>query len=170
MLFSTHLNRLFLPVLAVLCGAAHAAGKAPAIIEGTRSDPKEIAAILESIPATTPEDSTLADRLLRLNLDVKFVMVSRFTAEDVQQSGGILRRGDVNYLFTTTEPNDRVKAQCPIWSTFAFTRRGHIWLPKTKSANFLANVPCIARHLDPLERRWNRFNSTNLLQLSRRCW
>ncbi|UYL85432.1 hypothetical protein gp30c [Acidovorax phage Alfacinha1] len=124
-----------------LCGAVHAADKQPAVIEGTRTAPKEIAAILSSIPATTPDDKTLADRLLRLNLDVQSVSVGRFTSDDIQQSGGVLRRGDVNYLFRTSEPSDRVKAECAVWNTFAFHRRGHLWLPKTKTANYLMNGP-----------------------------
>ncbi len=141
MQFFRRLNQPLLAAALTLCFSVHAAGKAPAVVEGTRSDAKEIAAILESIPTTTPEDSTLAERLLRLNMDVKFAMVSRFSTDDVQQSGGTLRRGDVSYLFTTTEPNERVKAQCPIWTTFRVTRRGKLWLPATKSANYLMNGP-----------------------------
>ena len=119
----------------------HAAGKAPPVIEGTRSDAKEIAAILASIATTVPQDKTLADRLLRLNIDVRTVTVSPFTAEDVKQRGGDLRRGDVNYQFSTSEPTPAALKECAIWSTFTFVRRQHLWLPTSKTANYLANGP-----------------------------
>ncbi len=127
--------------LAIALPAALAAGKAPPVVEGTRTDAKEIAAILASIPATAEPDKTLADRLLRLNLDVRSVNVGRFTADDVKQDPVNLRKGDVDYLFSMTQPGDRITKECAIVQTFTFTRRGHLWLPTNKTANYLANGP-----------------------------
>lgn len=125
--------------LAAIAFAAFAAGKAPPVVEGTRTDAKEIAAILASIATTVPQDKTLADRLLRLNIDVRSVSVSRFTPDDVKESGGDLRRGDVNYRFTAADLPATDTKECAIWSTFTFVRRQHLWLPTSKTANYLAN-------------------------------
>ncbi|RYF47977.1 MAG: hypothetical protein EOO27_36375 [Comamonadaceae bacterium] len=76
---------------------------------------------------------------------MKSINVGRFTEDDVKLSGGEQRRGDVDYRFSTTQPSERVTKECAIWSSFSFTRRGHLWLPTSKTANYLANGPLNCR-------------------------
>lgn len=132
----------FVALTLFVCSTAFAADKAPAVVEGTRTSPNEIAAILAAIPvAKSLPDKHLGDRLLRLNIDVKMVNVGVFTADDVQSSRGLLRSGDVDYMFTTSTPSEHVLKDCSIGSSFTLTRRGHLWIPSSRTANFLLNGP-----------------------------
>ncbi len=126
-------------LISSLAPVAHAAGRATPVAEGTRSDAKEIAALLQTIPTTLQQDTTLADRLSRLSMDVRFFQVSRYSADEVKDSDGRLRRGDVLYRFTTTDPTPQAVKECALWSTFSLVRRANIWMPTTKTANYLLN-------------------------------
>lgn len=123
-------------VLAALIATAGVATAA----DRTIKDPGEIQKILRTVPfADKTMYPSLAERLPNLGLQVERVEVGALTADDVAQSHGLYRRGDVQYVFSTNEPNDVVKKICPIWSRFTLIRRGGKWLPDDRTSNFLVS-------------------------------
>lgn len=121
----------------IACLLAAAAGMANAG-DRTINDPSEIQKILRAVPfADKSMYPNLAARLPNLGLRVERVDVGALTADDVFLSHGLYRRGDVQYVFSTNEPNEVVKKLCPIWSRFTLIRRGGKWLPDDRTSNFL---------------------------------
>lgn len=101
-------------------------------------DPGEIEKSLETVPfADKSMYPNLAQRLSNLGLKIERIDVGALTSEDVALSQGRYKRGDVDYRFYMNEPNDAVKALCPIWNTFTLTRRGSKWIPEDRTSNFL---------------------------------
>ena len=129
----------FLFRCAVLASVIAAAGVATAA-DRTIKDPGEIQKILGTVPFS---DKTmypsLAERLPNLGLRVDRVDVGTLTADDVSLSQGLYRRGDVQYVFSTNEPNEVVRKLCPILSRFTLIRRGGKWLPDDRTSNFLTS-------------------------------
>ena len=110
-------------------------------LDGTYTDAKTIDKVLASIPFTDKSMTyaNLGDRLPNLGLRVESINVGKFTADDIRAEPVRLHRGDIDYAFTTTEPNNVVKALCPIWSSFHLVRRGKKWIPQDRTSNFLVN-------------------------------
>lgn len=127
----------FLVKVGVLASVIATAGVAAAA-DRTIKDPGEIQKILRTVPfADKTMYPSLAERLPNLGLQVQRVDVGALSADDVALSHGLYRRGDVQYVFSTNEPNGVVKKLCPIWSRFTLIRRGGKWLPDDRTSNFL---------------------------------
>jgi hypothetical protein len=119
----------------VLLGTA--AGPAAAG-DRTIRDAAEIQKILRTVPfADRTMYPTLAERLPNLGLHVERVDVGALTPDDVSLSQGTYKRGDVEYVFYTNQPNEAVRKLCPITSRFALIRRGVKWVPDDRTSNFL---------------------------------
>lgn len=125
------------------CGvlaALIATGGVATAADRTIKDPGEIQKLLRSVPfADKTMYPSLAERLPNLGPRVDRVDVGTLTADDVSLSHGLYRRGDVQYVFSTNEPNEVVKKLCPIWSRFTLIRRGGKWLPDDRTSNFLVS-------------------------------
>lgn len=120
-------------LLALLVGVGAAAAG-----DRTVKDPAEIQKILRTVPfADRFMYANLAERLPNLGLKVDRVDIGTLTADDVSLSRGLYKRGDVQYVFSMNEPNEVVKALCPIWSRFTLIKRGGKWLPDDRTSNFL---------------------------------
>lgn len=127
----------FLFKVVVLASLIATAGVAAAA-DRTIKDLGEIQKILRTVPfADKTMYPSVAERLPNLGLRVERVDVATLTADDVSLSHGLYRRGDVQYVFSTNEPNEVVKKLCPISSRFTLIRRGGKWLPDDRTSNFL---------------------------------
>lgn len=132
------LGRVRLCVLAAcLVGASVTAAE----LDGTYTDTKVIDKVLASIPFTDKSMTyaNLGERLPNLGLRVESINVGKFTVDDIRAESGRLRRGDIDYVFRTNEPNSAVKAICQIGSSFNLIRRGKQWIAQDRTANFLVN-------------------------------
>lgn len=123
-------------VLAVAAALAHGAE-----LNGIYTDEKTINQVLQSIPMIDKSMSyqTLADRLPNLRLKVISIDVGPYTAEEAKIDPEHIKRGDIDYQFTITEPNEVVRSICPLNTRFSLTKRGSKWLPQDRTSNFLLN-------------------------------
>jgi hypothetical protein len=105
------------------------------------SEKSKIESILQSIPSKDKSMpyKNIAERLPNLGLSVHRVTIDVLKNENIDTSNGMYRKGDIVYDFSTNEPNDVVKAICPILSQFSFIKRGKSWLPEYRTANFIMN-------------------------------
>ncbi|MDR3629379.1 MAG: hypothetical protein P4L42_03500 [Desulfocapsaceae bacterium] len=111
------------------------------------SDQVKIEKILKSIPVKVSEGSyrgNLLDRLSNLGLSVSRVSVVKIVKEDYGNPPymGLYKRGDVDYGFSTNEPNTAAATLCPIASIFYLTKRGNSWIPDSQTAHFLMSGMC----------------------------
>lgn len=106
----------------------------------------EIDRVLASIPSQdrSMPYKTLGERLPNLGLVVKLITYGQVEPDEVKQSGGLYKRGDVLYRFSTNEPNPAIRSICPISSVFSLVKRGSKWLPDDRTANFLVSARCVA--------------------------
>ena len=103
------------------------------------TDKTKIEAVLKSIPINIKDMpyKNLAERLPSLGLSVSEVTSGRLEPEDIKISQGLYKNGDVLYTFFINEPNNAVKAICPIWSSFSLIKRANIWLSEDRTSNFI---------------------------------
>ncbi|MGZ5056411.1 MAG: hypothetical protein ACXWAT_15920 [Methylobacter sp.] len=103
------------------------------------NDQVKISNILKLIPSTDKDMSykNIGDRLPKLGLSVKSISIGKLQADEINESGGLLKKGDALYSFFTNEPNEIVSTICPIQSLFVFLKRGNKWLPWDRTSNFI---------------------------------
>lgn len=118
---------------AALVAASSTFAQGTVIRDGAR-----IQAILSSVSTTSAESGrmTLSERLASLGVTVKSINMGAFTADDIETSGGRTKKGDVDYMFATTEPSESLKSKCPVITIFNLTKRGKSWLPEDRTSNF----------------------------------
>lgn len=116
-------------------------GASAGSLDGVYRDTKTISEVLASIPMRDKSMGykSLAERLPNLALRVERIEVAPFTSEDIKSSAGALVKGDLDYRFNVSEPNDAVKALCPLSTRFSLLKRGKEWIPQDRTANFLVN-------------------------------
>ncbi len=130
---------LFFSLLFVLCVAK-------AEQNGNVTDKSSIDKILHSVPNQDKSMpyKNLAERLPNLGLTVNRIESGKLQSDEIKTSNGLYKQGDILFTFFTNAPNDVVKTMCPIWSSFAFVKRGNQWRPDDLTANFLSTSKCIA--------------------------
>jgi hypothetical protein len=109
-------------------------------------DGANIQQLLSSVSTTSAETGrmTLAERLASQGIQVKAVSYGGVTDYDIKESNGLVMKGDVDYIFATTEPGEPIKSRCPVLATFHLTKRGKSWLPDDRAANYYMFNVCKA--------------------------
>lgn len=110
------------------------------------TDPVEIQKILVQIPYNDKEMpyKNISERLPKLGLTVSLVTIGKLAEDEYRNSNGLYKKGDVLYQFVTNDPNTVVTSICPIFNSFDVIKRGKLWIPTSRTANFLMNYKCVA--------------------------
>lgn len=105
-------------------------------------------AAMDKLLATIPVNSlampykNLLERFDNLGITAKHVMYGTVTADEVQINPDKIKRGDVLYRFSTSEPSERAKKDCAFMSSFTLTKRGDRWLVESRTANYMLQNQC----------------------------
>lgn len=110
-------------------------------------DPNKINTILKGIPFNDKDMpyKHIGERFPKLGMKVERVVYGKVTMEEVCSSGGAIKKGDVMYQFSTSEPHEGITRQyCQISSRYVLLKRGKKWLAYDRTGNFLMNNKCAA--------------------------
>ncbi|WP_375592131.1 hypothetical protein [Chitiniphilus eburneus] len=125
--------------------AAFAADMDPNPALTTVRDKLEITQVLATIPfqdKSMPYKS-LADRLPNLNMEIERITFGKVEPLDIEDSGGLLKKGDVFYDFNIKKINKVVSENyCQISSRFSVVKRKGKWIPQDRTGNFLISNIC----------------------------
>lgn len=128
-----------LAVLALACVATIAGAQQKSIKDQAAMDK-----LMASIPVNSQAMpfKTLLERLDSLGITARHVMYGTVTADEVQIDPDRIKRGDVLYTISTTQPSESAKKDCAFLSSFTLTKRGDRWLIKDRTGNFLLQNAC----------------------------
>lgn len=150
-LISTALIALAIPIYAsaagMNCDKVHP--EDPKLVKV--NDDNKINDILKAIPFNDMKMSykNIGERLPNLHMKVKLIVYGVVTADEVCSSGGALKKGDMMYQFSTSDPNEAVtRHYCQISSRYVLIKRANKWLAQDRTGNFLMNNRCEAPSLD----------------------
>lgn len=126
-------------ILACACVATIASAQQKSITDQATMDK-----LLASIPVNSlaMPYKNLLERFDNLGITAKHVMYGIVTADEVQINPDKIKRGDVLYRFSTSEPSEQAKKDCAFMSSFTLTKRGDRWLAGSKTANYLLQNQC----------------------------
>lgn len=82
----------------------------------------------------------LKQGLKNSGLQVQRLEHGQYTYDDIKNSQGLVKQGDISYNFYTSEPSE--KLPCPLLRSFMVDKRGDKWIPRTKTANYLMTGNC----------------------------
>lgn len=128
-----------LAVLALACVVTIAGAQQKSIKDQAAMDK-----LMASIPVNSQAMpyKTLLERLDSLGTTTRHVMYGTVTADEVQIDPDRIKRGDVLYTISMTQPSESAKKDCAFLSSFTLTKRGDRWLVKDRTGNFLLQNQC----------------------------
>lgn len=104
--------------------------------------PAEIEKIVAAIPVTDKDFGykNIGERMEKIGLKIESVKVDRVGKDDAEPP--IYKDGDQIIMISTSQPNEAVRAICPIAERAEYVKRGKKYIPNNRTAYWLMTNRC----------------------------